>query len=152
MRVRHSPAGVTLIESLVILVVVGILSSLSIPSLKPFIERARVRGTLDRLSGELYQARVLAVRAGTRVQIRFVPDSGCADAYELVRADLGTLVHRVTVADEAPGVCLSSNVARSFSIDSRGLLIGSARTVFARAGDQRDSLIISMVGRVLRSE
>jgi hypothetical protein len=49
-------------------------------------------------------------------------------------------------------VCLSSNVPRSFSIDSRGLLLGSARTVFASAGGERDSLIISMVGRVLRSK
>jgi type II secretory pathway pseudopilin PulG len=152
MRILHSPAGYTLIESLVLLVVVGILSSLSIPSLTPYIERARVRGTLDRLSGELYQARVLAVRAGTRVHIRFVPGSGCAEAYELIRLDTGALVHRVTVADEANGVCLSSNVPRSFSIDSRGLLLGSARTVFASAGGERDSLIISMVGRVLRSK
>jgi hypothetical protein len=122
------------------------------PRLTAYLQRERVRGALNRLAGELYRAQVLAVRNGARFQLRFAPATGCASRYDVVRVDEGRVVHTVDVTKEAAGVCLGSNVARAFSFDSRGLLVGSARTVFARSGAQEDSLIISMVGRVFRSE
>lgn len=152
MPIRHAMEGVTLIELLVVVTLIGLMSTMAAPSLTAYLQRARVRGALMQLSGELYQARVFAVRQGTRVQLRFQPRSGCAAAYELVRMDRNEVVRRVEVDDGAHGVCLSSNVRRSFSIDARGLIMGSARTVSARAGAQKDSLVISLVGRVLRSE
>jgi type II secretory pathway pseudopilin PulG len=149
MSQRNVPAGTTLIELLIVLALIGLLTALAVPNMTGYLERARVRGALDRLTGDLYQARVVAVREGTRIQLRFVPNSGCAARYELYRADREEVMRAVTV--EGPGVCLRSNVSRGLSIDSRGLLLGSSRTVFASAGGQRDSLIISIVGRVFRS-
>jgi prepilin-type N-terminal cleavage/methylation domain-containing protein len=146
------PAGITLVELLVALVVAGILSALTVPGFSAYLQRERVRGTLNRLTGELHHAQMLAVRNGARFQLRFVPDTGCATSYEVVRAEDGAVVRTVDVGAETAGVCLESNVAHAFSFDSRGLLVGSARTVFARSGAQRDSLVISIVGRVLRSE
>jgi prepilin-type N-terminal cleavage/methylation domain-containing protein len=146
---RKVPAGTTLIELLIVLAIISLLTALAVPSMTGYLERARVRGALDRVTGELYQARVLAVREGTRVQLRFVPNRGCAARYELFRMDRDEVMRVVTV--DGPGVCLRSNVARGFSIDSRGLILGSSRTVFASAGGEKDSLIISIVGRVFRS-
>ncbi len=146
---RNVPAGTTLIELLMALALIGLLTALAAPNMTAYLERARVRGALDRLTGDLYQARVVAVREGTRVQLRFVPSRGCAARYELFRVDREEVMRAVAV--EGPGVCLRSNVSRGFSIDSRGLVLGSSRTVFASAGGEKDSLIVSIVGRVLRS-
>lgn len=143
--------GTTLIELLVVLAIVLLLSALAVPNMSGYIDRAGVRAALDGLTGDLYQARSLAVREGTRIQLRFVPRSGCADRYELVRMDHDVVMRTVPVEGRARGVCLRSNVSRAFSIDSRGMLVGSARTVFATAGNQKDSIIISIVGRVYRS-
>jgi type IV fimbrial biogenesis protein FimT len=149
MSLRKAPPGTTLVELLVVLAIIGLLTALAAPSMTGYLERARARAALDRLTGDLYQARVVAVREGTRVQIRFVPNSGCAARYELFRVDREEVMRAVPV--EGPGVCLRSNVSRALSIDSRGLLLGSSRTIFASAGGARDSLIISIAGRVLRS-
>lgn len=146
------PAGTTLIELLTVLLLIGFLSAMAGPRLTAYLRRERVRGALNRLTGELYHAQMLAVRNGTRYQLRFLPGTGCATGYEVVRVDEGTVVRTVDLTKEAAGVCLRSNVARAFSFDPRGLLVGSARTVFARSGAQEDSLVISLVGRVFRSE
>ena len=151
MRRPISPTGTTLIELLMVLALIGLLSAMAVPSLSAYLERARVRGVLDRLTGDLYQARVLAVREGTSVQLRFVPGKGCAARYEVVRMDRKEVLRTVLVEGEGAGVCLTSNVARGLSIDSRGLLLGSSRTIFASRGELRDSLIVSLVGRVFRS-
>jgi hypothetical protein len=58
----------------------------------------------------------------------------------------------VSLDDIGRGVCLSSNVARAFSIDSRGMLMGSARTVHVRSGAAHDSAVVSIVGRLTRSD
>jgi hypothetical protein len=50
----------------------------------------------------------------------------------------------------AGGVCLSSNVARAMVIDSRGMLVGSPRMIYGRAGEQVDSVSVSMAGRMYR--
>ena len=150
MHAHRPPAGITLIELLVALLVAGILSALTVPGFTAYLQRERVAGALNRLTGELYHAQMLAVRNGARYQLRFVPAAGCARSYEVVRAEEDAVVRTVDVAREAAGVCLESNVTHAFSFDSRGLLLGSARTVFARSGAQRDSLVISMVGRVYR--
>jgi Tfp pilus assembly protein FimT len=148
----RSPAGTTLPELLVVLVLTGILSAMAVPGFTGYLQRERVRGALNRFAGELYHVQMLAVRNGARFQLRFVPAAGCATSYQVVRADGGSVVRTVDLAREAAGVCLGSNVARAFSFDSRGLLVGSARTVFARAGAQEDSLVVSIVGRVIRGE
>jgi prepilin-type N-terminal cleavage/methylation domain-containing protein len=150
MHARPS-AGVTLIELLVALLIAGVLSALTVPGFTAYLQRERVRGALNRLTGELYHTQMLAVRNGARYQLRFLPAAGCASSYEVVRAEEGVALRTVDVAREAAGVCVESNVTHAFSFDSRGLLVGSARTVFARSGAQRDSLVISMVGRVYRS-
>jgi hypothetical protein len=125
---------------------------MAVPAFSAYLQRQRVRGALNRLAGDLHHVQMLAVRDGARFQLRFLPATGCATSYQVVRAEGGAVVRTVELEREAPGVCLGSNVARAFSFDSRGLLVGSARTVFARAGAQEDSLVISMVGRIFRSE
>jgi prepilin-type N-terminal cleavage/methylation domain-containing protein len=151
MPARHPPAGVTLPELLLVLTLIGVLSALAVPAFTAYLQRLRVRSALDRLAGEVYLAQMLAVRKGTRVHLRFVPSAGCARAYEVVRMDLDEVVRRVEVGEGGDRVCLQGNVSRPLSIDSRGLLVGSARTVHARSGAQSDSVIISMVGRIFRS-
>jgi prepilin-type N-terminal cleavage/methylation domain-containing protein len=146
------PAGISLIELLVALVVAGILSALTVPGFSAYLRRERARGALNRLTAEIRHTQMLAVRNGARYQLRFRPATGCAASYQVVRAEDGAVARTVEVAREAAGVCLESNVANAFSFDSRGLLTGSARTVVARSGAQRDSLVVSIVGRVYRSD
>lgn len=143
------PPGFTLIELCVLLVLFALLSSLAVPSLSATMARARTAAVLNRLSGDLFLARTLATRGGASVSLRFEPPEGCAERYELVSAD-GSVLRRVVMGGDASGVCLTSNVSRAMRVNSRGMLVGSPRTLHARSGRAVDSVTISMVGRVLR--
>lgn len=148
---RTRPSGFSLLELLVVLVLVSILVGLAAPRLASFADGIRRRGALDRVTGDLYRARVLAVRGGEAVEVRFLPPgSACVVTYALVRARDGAELWRVRLPDEAPGVCLQLRGASTIRIDARGLPAGAARTVVARLGARSDSLRVSLVGRVFR--
>lgn len=57
---RHT--GVTMIELIVVIAIVGIMAALAIPSFTMYFEKARVRGAADGVSGLLAQARSAAVK------------------------------------------------------------------------------------------
>ena len=144
---RHRRAGFTLPELLTALAVAGVVLSHAVPAFSAYVQRLRVRSALHQVSAEIHRARAVAARRGGRVVLRFRPPTGCAVEYELARAD-GHLLATVPLRDRTHGVCLTSNVPRALSINSRGMLVGSPRTLRAHAGTQSDSLTISIAGRV----
>ena len=142
-------AGHTLVELLVALTLLAILASIAAPALGAEVRRMRVRATLDRLTADIYRARATAAARGTRVTLAFEPLDGCATGYVLARRDDGAVLARETLPARARP-CLTSNAPRAMSFDTRGMLLGSPRTIRARMGDQADSITISIAGRVYR--
>lgn len=152
--------GFTLVELLTVVVLVGLLAALVAPSFGGALARVRTRAALDRFAADLYHARVLAVRSGRPVVVRFAASARCppsapnryaADRYVVVLRDTPSReVKRVALGEG--GICLEATQSDSVRFDSRGLLRGLGnRTVFARRGAElRDSLTISRAGRVLR--
>lgn len=143
----NRPAGFTLIELCILLVLFALLSALAVPSLSGTISQSRVRGAMGRLTGDIHLARALAARSGQPVRIRFEPADGCARRY-LVEDATGAVIRSVAVG--ADQVCLSSNVSRPMFVNGRGMLSGSPRRIHARSGSAVDSAVVSIVGRVLR--
>jgi prepilin-type N-terminal cleavage/methylation domain-containing protein len=149
MAAHRGHAGFSLIELLTALVLLGVLASLAAPAMSTQLRRARVRSALDLLTADVYRARVLAVREAGRFELAFRPAAGCARAYVLVRVADGMVLDSVDL--QAPGgVCLSSNAAQAMVIDSRGMLVGSPRKIYGRAGGEVDSVTVSMAGRLYR--
>lgn len=142
-------SGYTLAELILLLVLFALLSAMAVPSFANVLARARIRATLDRLSGDVYLARSLAARGAQPISIRFDPSAGCATRYELVNL-AGEVLRQVTTDPGDTGVCLESNVGRAMRVNARGLLVGSPRTIRASRGGVADSVTISMVGRVYR--
>ena len=62
--------GVTLLEMLVVIAILGVLSALAAPSFTPLIERWRVRQAAENLTSSLYFARSEAIKRGGNVVIR----------------------------------------------------------------------------------
>lgn len=147
---RRAVAGFTLVELITALVLVSVLAGLAAPAFTARLQRMRMRAALDHLTSDLYRARAYAVAHGVRVTIRLRPAGRCAAAYVMRRADDGSVVDSVRLAAHADGVCITSNVQRAMSINSRGMLLGSPRVIRARSGAQVDSLTVSIVGRIYR--
>lgn len=152
-------SGFSLIELVTVLVLVGVLASLAAPAFDQAVARMRTRSAISRFAGDVYHARILALRSGRSVVLRFPGAARCAaggtnrygtDHYVLVVKDTPEReVKRVAL--EGGQLCLEMNQSDSIRFDSRGLLRGLGnRSVVARRGSVRDSLTISRAGRVLR--
>lgn len=72
-------AGVSLIEIMVTVMVVGILASIAAPNLQSLIEKNRIRSVTDELLSSLYRARSEAVKRGYDVVLcaSSADQSGC---------------------------------------------------------------------------
>lgn len=163
MQVDHRKAGVTLIELVTALVVLGILVSLAAPSLRGTIARAQVSAALNQFAGDMARARMLAVRSGGAVELRFTAASACgtgafgrpsADRYRIIAYDPAPrVVETVRVGGPGSGVCLDTNNDSTIVFSSRGLLVPfENRTVSTRKGGATSLITISVLGRILRRE
>ncbi|CAN5826938.1 hypothetical protein BH23GEM6_BH23GEM6_21910 [soil metagenome] len=149
--VKPRVPGFTLIEILAVLVLCGIIATLTLPPLSTYLQKTRMRGVLDRFTTDLYQARMLATRHGERLHLRLIPDdSGCMQAYEIRNPSSGEVLRSVDLTREAATVCLTISGATTLSINSRGMPVGAARTIRVNSGIHSDSLRISIIGRVNR--
>jgi prepilin-type N-terminal cleavage/methylation domain-containing protein len=154
-------AGVTLVELMAVLTLVGVLISLVSPAMGRVAGRARAVTALNQFTADVAYARMLAVRNGNRVELRFLDDARCG-ARRFGRFTAGG--YRISVLEAVPrplverrrehlgrGVCLDSNSDRTMVINARGLLVPfENRTVWSRYGEMADSVKISVLGRVRR--
>jgi prepilin-type N-terminal cleavage/methylation domain-containing protein len=149
-------SGVTLIELLFVLVVLGILLALAAPSLHAHVGRARMNATLEALRGDINYARAVAVRAGDRVEVRFDPNQkhACVTRYAVVvLAAQERVVKNVELGSAAAGVCLSHNQepGNRLVFNSRGVPRGVVgRTFRVQRGAMTDSMKLSSLGRLVR--
>lgn len=154
MRPARDARGFTLLELITVVVVIAVCASLALPSLHASIVRMRGRAALDRVSSDLYYARMLAIREGTRTVVRFGrrdDDAGChAPTYTLVVRSSPERVARETRLDLPAGTCIRMGTVDSIVFNSRGLQEGVGRKIRVVNGATADSLNLSLLGRTFR--
>lgn len=73
---RRAARGLTLVESLVTVAVLGILASVAIPSIEPMRERRHLEGTAAQLETDIHWARSLAVARNEVVRLALFTTAG----------------------------------------------------------------------------
>ena len=152
---RAFAGGFTLIELIAVLTLLGILAMLVAPSVSGQISRIKSETVLDRFAGDLYYARMMAVRSGQRVEVRLKwnADGSCVDRYDLVALNAPERVLKtVPVATESRGVCLHVNSpGNALVYNSRGLPHGlGTRTIVSSHGNASVRATQAQAGRVYR--
>jgi Tfp pilus assembly protein FimT len=72
--------GFTLVELGVVLGIVGVITALSVSSLRPLLPRFRLVSAANKLKGDLVSVKSLALASGRQTRLRLVaPTGGCAD-------------------------------------------------------------------------
>lgn len=141
-------AGYSLLETLVVLAVVGILGSMVAPSLTEYVRRQKARSALDQLAADVAFARMAAVRSGERSVVRF---SGASE-YRVEHSLEGQAAVRATgLSQDYAGVVLLPP-SGTLEFNSRGLLVsdpGDGYIVVSLEGT-RDSVLITPAGRLYR--
>ena len=143
--------GFTVIELVVVLMLMGIVAALAQPSMSEYVNRSKTRRALDRVTGEILSARMLAVRSGERAVLEL---SG-PDRYRLwVEGTPVDTIRNVSLAADYPGVTLEAPgfTGGRLVFNGRGLLVDpGSGLVIARMGRRADTLKITAAGRIYRA-
>lgn len=76
MSSRKFSQGVTVIELMITLVVVGILASIAVPSYNEFMKRSKLTGAAEKVFGHLQYARSESIASGKDIFVYFEETSG----------------------------------------------------------------------------
>jgi prepilin-type N-terminal cleavage/methylation domain-containing protein len=104
-RNRLGQAGFTLSEIMWVVMIIGILAALTVPSFSSYIKKTRVDGSRSQLMADCYFARSLAISRRETITMRFATNQ-----YTIVNA--GGTVFRTTPA--ADGVTFAASVDPRF--------------------------------------
>lgn len=104
-RNRLSQAGYTLSEIMIVVVVIGILAAITVPSFSTYLKKTRVDGSRSQLIADCYFARSLAIARRETITMRF-------DAAEYQIVNAGGTVFRTTPA--ADGVTFAASADPNF--------------------------------------
>jgi Tfp pilus assembly protein FimT len=141
--------GFTLVDILAALVLLGILTSMAVPSMSAYVDQLRTKRALDQLVVDIGHARLMAVQQGRQVAVEVGSDG--TYRVDTLSADgaWGTL-KTVDLGQEYIGASFLDEVTLQFS--SRGLLMNSSSNGLVRIelNEVRDSIFVSPAGRLYR--
>jgi type IV fimbrial biogenesis protein FimT len=144
---RQKHVGVTLVETMVVVAIIGVLAALAAPSFSDLIKKQRVEGAAEGLVAALQNTKMEAIKRDVATGIVFTPDTTGSDldtwCYGMVPAGASTCDCTSASSCESGSVVASSDfkditvnfnssASRNFS-PLRGT--GTSGTVIFSAGD-----------------
>ncbi|PYP63613.1 MAG: hypothetical protein DMD26_14330 [Gemmatimonadetes bacterium] len=141
-------SGYTLTEMIVVLIIVGVVTSLSIPRLHGATSSAGLRSARQQTAVYLAQAHALAVQRGK--EARFVR-SGNLVTVTVDSSGTQVVYSRTHDLQREHGVAIPTASLDTIKFDSRGFAIGAGtveKVVLTRDG-MRDSVCVSKFGKVI---
>ena len=140
-------AGFTLVELIMLLVVVGVLSSLSLPAFMSYYKSAQVRAAAAGIAAYLNQGRQLAIQQNQRVCVHITSTA--------MHYSLGSCAGTVWVGpgtDAAGNIPAPDGIALTTTADPVFTNLGAAApaaTVTVTRGSASLSVVVSASGRVI---
>jgi type IV fimbrial biogenesis protein FimT len=143
------PRGVTLIEQLMVLGVLAVLTSLTLPSLGELIDRQRLQMAAESLAADLSEARFAAAQRGQAVHLSFVRGTDWCYALSSAPGCDCRSAARCTVkavrGSELPGIRLAAS--SDAVLDPAGTAAPTAVASFVSARGERLQVVLSALGR-----
>ncbi|MFY0676444.1 MAG: GspH/FimT family pseudopilin [Neptuniibacter sp.] len=158
MLIRRFEQGLTLIELLITIVVLGIVAAYGVPSMTGFFEKQRVSGAAHTFLSDIQFARAEAIKQNQDIELELnagqwcygIDDETASNCSCTAAAATNCTVNGNTYfvsGNDFPNVTASSSVTTITFDPVRGTLSPLNRTVSFSSGDYSVSVIWSAVGR-----
>jgi Tfp pilus assembly protein FimT len=122
---QKSEAGVTLVEMLIVFVLIGIITAISLPKLANSTDVLAVRSARQEIASYISQARAVSIQTG-RVA-RFVRNGNVIQLMVTSTTGVTTLFASQNLGS-GNGVTLAASPSDTISFDPRGVLLSGAST------------------------
>mgnify|MGYP006154520959 CR=1 FL=1 len=137
--------GFSMAEIMIVIVIMGISLAIVAPKLSGVVGVSAIDGALNRVSGDLQFARLLAIKNGWPVRLA----TTAAGTYTIVEDPTGAnrTLKTVVLRRDYPGVTLT---ATNITFDSRGMVTSGDAAVTASRQGRSATLRVTGVGRINR--
>lgn len=122
---QKSEAGVTLVEMVIVFVLIGIITAISLPKLADSTDVLAVRSARQEIASYISQARAVSIQTG-RVA-RFVRNGNVIQLMVTSTTGVTTLFASQNLGS-GNGVTLAASPSDTISFDPRGVLLSGAST------------------------
>jgi prepilin-type N-terminal cleavage/methylation domain-containing protein len=143
--------GMSLIEVLVVVAVIGILGAIALPSFDSARDKYRLKAAAEALYGDLQFARANAIKSSATVNLSMTTSCwGMNTSVACSCSTANSCLLKQTKLTEFPGVSMSSSATASAIDGVRGLVTGGAFTVtFTSALGKNAQVSLSVLGRAV---
>jgi prepilin-type N-terminal cleavage/methylation domain-containing protein len=149
-RSVRSTAGVTLIEVMIVVAIIGLLSAMAFPRFTNWASALRAKGAANQTAADISYTRMAAVREG-RTAALTVNGNTYTITVENTDGTTFKTLRTVRIQDSYPGTTIGTTGGTRIAFDSRGMRKdGSSSTVTLTRDGRSQRLQVSIIGRVIR--
>lgn len=148
--------GVTLLEVMVVLTIVGVFTLIGFPRIKDAIQKTNLRAARAAAGTYVATARQAAIQRGCRAVAHFSPSAGTVWVTVCPRMSPGSgsvdTIGVVSRLGQLYGVTMATSPRDSVQFDPRGLKFDNSTTMtvrFATTSGSNDSILVNQLGKVV---
>lgn len=153
-----SSRGFTQVEMLMVLAILGIVATASIPAFTGFVDRQRLRSAAAELHNMFHAARAEALRRHATISVSLrsegdrwclaLSDSGACDCLQPGACQLGGRQAPIATSERHPGIDLTSNFPAGNAAFHAPRGTGTPGTARIRNRAGHADLVVSSLGRI----
>jgi prepilin-type N-terminal cleavage/methylation domain-containing protein len=146
LRTLRRRKGFTLVETIVVMAIIGIASAIAIPQMGILVDRYRLDGAARLIWADLQNARMTAIKENRSIRAEF---DFLAHTYSVFRVDTGETILTRNLNGEYPAVSAYKTNGGSITFTSTGVTLNNVNTSVITVGPSASKTIeIKETGRI----
>jgi len=146
LRTLRRRKGFTLVETIVVMAIIGIASAIAIPQMGVLVDGYRLDGAARLIWADLQNARMTAIKENRSISAQF---DYLAHTYSVFRVDTGETILTRNLNGEYPAVSAYKTNGGSITFTSTGVTLNNVNTSIITVGPSASKTIeIKETGRI----